>query len=331
MPKKIEISHRTIIFVFLFAVFLATLYTIKDIILELFLAILIAATFDPIVTKLHNKGVPRSLSTIVTYIIIFGLVFISVASIIPTLVDQLTAFVNNIPGFLTGIGISSFLSQQLIQQANSQIGTLSTKLASITISAFSDIFGILTVFVFSFYLLSQREILINQIGSLIGENKKNEFERAVDLVELRLGGWARGEIILMLVVGFANYVGLSLLAIPFAFPLAVFAGILEIVPYIGPVVAAIPAIVIGFGISPTVGLAVAALATLIQQLENYLFVPKIMEKNAGVNPIITLLFLAIGARLAGITGMLISVPVYISIETLLREKYWKESPSSNIE
>jgi predicted PurR-regulated permease PerM len=97
------------------------------------------------------------------------------------------------------------------------------------------------------------------------------------------------------------------------------AGLLEIVPYIGPIIAAIPAVIIGFGISPVIGLATAALALLIQQLENYVLVPKVMEKSVGVSPIVTLLSLAVGFKVAGIVGALISVPVVITLQVLSKE------------
>jgi len=146
----------------------------------------------------------------------------------------------------------------------------------------------------------------------------------INILEGRLGGWARGQLGLMLVIAFANYIGLSLLGIPYALPLSILAGLLEIIPYIGPIIAAIPAVVIGFGTSPILGMAVAAMAFLIQQLENYVFVPKIMQKSAGVNPIITLLALAIGFRLAGVIGLLISVPFYIIFQVLANEYILKK-------
>jgi predicted PurR-regulated permease PerM len=122
----------------------------------------------------------------------------------------------------------------------------------------------------------------------------------------------------MFIVGLANYIGLTLLGIPFALPLAILAGLLEIVPYVGPLIAAVPAVLIGFGISPILGTATAALAFLVQQLENYIFVPKVMEKSTGVHPIITLLSLAIGFKLLGMIGILIAVPVYITFQVLIQ-------------
>ena len=129
----------------------------------------------------------------------------------------------------------------------------------------------------------------------------------------------RGQLLLMLAIGFATFLGLILLGIPYALPLAILAGLLEIVPTLGPIIAAIPSIIIGFGISPFIGFAAAFLGLLVHQLENYLLVPKIMEKSVGISPIITLLALAIGAKLAGIAGVFISMPVLITSQVLLKE------------
>jgi len=138
---------------------------------------------------------------------------------------------------------------------------------------------------------------------------------------MNLGSWARGEIILMFFVGLLIYIGLLILGIPFALPLAIIAGILEIVPVLGPNIAAIPAIVIGLTISPLMALAVAALCFLVQQLENYLLVPRIMEKSVGVNPIITLISLTIGYKMMGIVGIILSIPLFLTIKILVKEYF----------
>jgi predicted PurR-regulated permease PerM len=122
----------------------------------------------------------------------------------------------------------------------------------------------------------------------------------------------------MLLVGLITYVGLRLLGIPYALPLAILAGLLEIIPYFGPIIAAIPAVIIGFSISPLIGIATTALAFLIQQLENYLIVPKIMEKSVGVSPVIILLALMIGFKIAGAMGALISIPVFITLQVFVK-------------
>ncbi len=324
MPRKIEISHKTIIFIVLFLIFLWFLYVVRDIILQFFVALLIMTILNPFVSRLSRHRIPRGVSILLSYILIFSIISLSIAALVPPLIEQTSAFANSLPRFINNLGISSVLSDQLTQQLVSQLASVPAKLVTLTLSLFSNVIGVVAVLVFTFYLLSDREKVSNQLGLFVGENKNKEITRLINILEGRLGGWARGQLGLMLVIAFANYIGLSLLGIPYALPLSILAGLLEIIPYIGPIIAAIPAVVIGFGTSPILGMAVAAMAFLIQQLENYVFVPKIMQKSAGVNPIITLLALAIGFRLAGVIGLLISVPFYIIFQVLANEYILKK-------
>ena len=165
-----------------------------------------------------------------------------------------------------------------------------------------------------------RDKLDENLELLLGKEKSKSLVNTLNLIETKLGGWARGQLLLMLAIGVVTYIGLLVLGIPYALPLALLAGIFEMIPFIGPIIAAIPAIILGFSASPFLGFATLTFAILIQQLENYVFVPKIMEKSTGVSPIIILIGLAVGYRLAGITGTIISVPVIIIIQTLLQER-----------
>jgi predicted PurR-regulated permease PerM len=120
-------------------------------------------------------------------------------------------------------------------------------------------------------------------------------------------------------MGLIFYIGLILLRVPFAIPLALLVGIFEIVPTVGPILAVIPAIIVGFGVTPITGFAVAALSFLLHQLEAYIFVPKVMQKSVGISPIITLASLVIGLKLAGVVGAILSVPVVIAIQVFSKE------------
>jgi predicted PurR-regulated permease PerM len=314
--KKIEISHRTIIFTVLFLLFLGFLFLVRDIILGLFVAILIMAILNPLVSRLTRFRIPRAVSILVTYILVFGIFGIAVASILTPLVEETAGFVNNLPYFLGNLGVAKELLGQVV--------ALPGQIFKVGASLFSNLVLTLGSLVFAFYLLLARDKLEEQLVSFFGEEKSRNFGRIIDKLEIKLGGWARGELILMLAIGLATFLGLKLLGIPYALPLAILAGILEIIPTLGPIIAAIPSIIIGLGISPVMGLATAALAFLVHQLENYLLVPKIMEKSVGVTPIATLLSLAIGAKIAGIVGALIAVPILITLQVLLKEYFEKK-------
>jgi predicted PurR-regulated permease PerM len=319
MLKKVEISHKTVIFTIGFLMLLWLVYSIRDILLALFAALLIMAILNPLVTKLNKIRIPRSIAVFLVYILVFGILGGAIGSIITPLVNETTGFINGLPKYLENIGISGLINTDTLNNSLSQIVALPGQVLKVGASFFSNFLMVIASLVFAFYLLMAREKLSNQLTGLFGEEKSKKISRVIDTLEYRLGGWARGELLLMLSIGLATFVGLLILRIPYALPLAILAGLLEIVPSLGPIIAAIPSIVIGFGISPIMGLAAAALAFLVHQLENYLLVPKIMEKSVGFSPIIILLTLAIGAKLAGIVGVLISVPVLITSQVILKE------------
>jgi len=319
LARKIEVSHRTIIFTVFFLILLWFVYFIKDIILEFFVALLIMAILNPSVSRLSRFKIPRAVSILLVYLLFFGLIGFVLAGLLPPLIDQTKSFVNGLPKYLGSLGIASSLSEQVIQETLSRLGELPRELAKFAVSVFSNVIGVLRVLFFAFYLLLARDKLDDQLGFIFGEKRKKEVGMLVDKLETRFGGWARGQISLMILIGIATYLGLTLLGIPFALPLALLAGILEIIPYMGPIISAVPAVIIGLAISPLVGLATAALYFLIQQIENYVLVPKVMEKSVGVNPIVTLLALSIGFRVAGIVGAVISVPIVITLQILSRQ------------
>lgn len=319
MPRKVEISHKTIIFTVAFLIGLWFLFYIRDILLQLFVAVFIMVVLNPTVRRFHNKfRIPRGFSVLVVYFSAIALITISLGNIVPPLVEQTTHFVNGLPAYLRELGIAPVISDQLINEVLLQLRTLPGQIVRLTVSVFSNLIALLTILIFAFYLLMAREKLGDQLSYFVGSEKAKEIVHILDELETKLGGWARGQLALMILVGSTSYIGLVLLNMPYALSLAIIAGLLEAVPYIGPIISAIPAVIIGFGISPVMGVANIALYFLIQQLENYIFVPKVMERSVGISPIITLAALTIGFRLAGIAGVFLSVPVVITLRVLSR-------------
>jgi predicted PurR-regulated permease PerM len=318
MPRKVEISHKTIIFTVGFLLLLWFLFFIRDILFQLFVALVIMVILHPTVKKLSRFRIPRALSVLIVYIFAIALIVVSLGSIVPALVDQTSHFVQGLPLYLADIGVAPFISNQIAGELLGQLSSIPGQVLRFGVSFFSNIITVITVLIFAFYLLMSRNKWDDQLAHFVGESRANEFAKLIDELELQLGGWARGQLALMFLVGLATYIGLTLLQIPYAIPLAIFAGLMEAVPYVGPVIAAIPAIIIGFGISSVMGFATIALAFLIQQLENYVFVPKVMERSVGMNPIIILLALAIGFRIAGIAGVLMSIPSAITIRVFMK-------------
>jgi predicted PurR-regulated permease PerM len=186
-------------------------------------------------------------------------------------------------------------------------------------SVFSNTLFIMATLFFSLYFLIEENLANSFLAKYLKKDQADKVDKVLSLAEKRMASWFWGEVILMTVVGVVTYIGLSLLGVKYALPLAVLAGLLEIVPNIGPIIAAVPAVLIGFSTSLFTGVSALALYVVVQQLENNLIVPVIMKKAVGINPVITLLALLIGGRFGGVLGVLLGIPLILFIETAFQE------------
>jgi predicted PurR-regulated permease PerM len=276
---------------------------------------------NPIVRRFARFKIPRAISVLIVYLFFFAVVVFSFATIIPVLIDQTSNFVSSLPTYVADLHIAPNISNQISNELLVALGDLPTKLIDFGVGLINNIFTLFTILTFAFYLLMSRDKIDKKLATWVGEKRAGQVGEILDELEIKLGGWARGQILLMLTVGVLNYIGFQILGVPYALPLGIFAGLLEIVPYVGPVIGAVPAVLIGFGISPLMGVATLILATLVQQVENYVLAPKIMERSVGVTPVVTLLSLTIGFRVAGIAGVLISIPIVITLQVLARRRF----------
>lgn len=318
--EKIEISHKTIIFTFFFIGLIWFMYFIKDILLQIFVALLIMTILNPTVTKLNKRfKVPRVASVLIVYAMVIAFVVFTIVAIVPPLIEQSTAFGTSLPKYLSQYNIPIFVVEEATKQFTNLVAVLPSQIVAVSVAVLSNLISVLTVMFFALYFLLSRNKFEQQLTTVLSKETADRIDNVLKELEKHLGGWARAQLILMLLVGASTYIGVLILGIPYAIPLALLAGMLEIVPTAGPFIASVPLVLVGFGVSPLTGLAAAALAFLIQQIENYFFVPKVMEREAGVSPIFTLAALLIGFRLAGIAGAILSVPVVITSKVLLQE------------
>lgn len=316
MPRKVEISHRTIIFT---AVFIGTLWLVTrvwDIILLFFISLILMAALQPAVDALEKIRLPRSVAIIVVYVFLWTLVGSVVASLIPALVDQTRRLILLLPNALSNVDYLSGHQREITAQLLSSVGAIPESIFKVTVSIFGNLLNVVTTVVLSFYLLLERKNLDSHLSSVFPPKIVPEITRTIFQIEVKLGSWIRGELLLMTVVGLTTYIGLLLLGIETALPLAILAGMLEIVPTIGPFVSAVPAVIIAAVIHPLLGLSTAALYFLVQFIENNFLVPQIMQRVTGVSPLISILGLMVGFRLGGVVGAILAIPAILVIQTL---------------
>jgi predicted PurR-regulated permease PerM len=314
MNNRVEISPRTIIFTVLFMLGLWLVWFIKDVIFLLFISFILMSALRPIVDKMAQWRIPRVLGILLVYAVVIGVFGVGIAGLIPSLIVQSNRLIVELPGV-----INSMVPYWNIDVASitRQIAPISENVLRVTLGIFSNFIATITVMVFTFYFLLERRYTESFLKDMVGAAAAGRIMEAIRAIEKRLGAWVGGQLFLMIVIGVLVYIGLSFLRVEFAIPLAILAGLLEIVPMIGPIVSAVPAILVAFASSPLLALSVVALYIIVQQLENNFIVPMVMRRSVGLSPIVTILALMIGGRLAGITGAVLAIPAVLVIQTVV--------------
>jgi predicted PurR-regulated permease PerM len=315
--KRIEISYKTIIFTVLFLISLFLLWQIRLLILILFISFVFMQALNPAVTRLEKMRVPRPLAILFLYAIILAIISFGIAGIVPILVEQTSGLIEVIPDFIQNTRIFGSSAIDFSSQF-SFLQDVPGNIAKLAFNIVSNIFSGFVIFFITFYLLMEKKNFPKYGEEFFGDKGKDKFLRVVDLLEHRLGSWVGAELVLMITIGLLSYVGYLVLGLKYAVPLAIFAGLLEAIPTIGPTVATIIAGLVGLTISPLTALLAIIWGVAVQQLENNFIVPKVMNKTIGLNPLITILTIAIGAKLAGVVGAILAIPILLTAQILFR-------------
>lgn len=313
-PVKVELSYKTIIFTLILLVSVWFVLQIRDILFLLFISFILMSALRPLVDWFEQYKIPRIISIFLLYLLVFGVFGASIAGVIPTLVAQSGKLFLEFPQFVKQIFPAFSFDIQGIMR---QIAPVGENLVQVTVSVFTNLLAMFTVMTFTFYFLLERRHLRDFLSGLLGSGMGEVVFDVLLRVEKRLSAWVLGELVLMVFIGALSYLGLYFLQIEFALPLAIFAGLLEIIPTIGPTISAIPAILVAFSHSPLLALSVTALYIIVQQLENNIIVPMVMKRSVGLPPVLTILALMMGARFAGVTGAILAVPILITVQEII--------------
>ena len=316
---KIEISTGTFLRLILVILGFAFLYLIRDVVAIILLSVVIASAIEPAAQWFIRYRIPRVLSVLLVYIISFSILVASFSIIIPPLFDEIVAvspesFIKSASGAFFELvpQIPVSISGAVIELINNSSIYLE-KLAGGFFQATSVVFGgalsFILVVVISFYLAVQERGIENFLRIVT----PIEYERYIlDLwsrARRKIGAWMQSQILLGVLIGVMVYLGLTILQIKFALSLAVIAAIFELIPVFGPVLAAIPAVLIAFLQSPAMALVVIVFYFIVQQFENHLIVPIVFKKSVGVPPILVVIALIVGGELGGFFGLLLAVPL----------------------
>lgn len=323
MSKNIEISTKTVMVLFVTALTLWFLVQIGSIVLTLFVAFILALGLAPLVGGLCQRGLSRPLAVLVTYLVFLFVILGLFTVALTPMVNQTQKLIERLPEFATAITIPGMedLQKQFVDSLAKEISSASGNVLRVTLGFFSNALMLVTVLVLTFYFLVDLPQLKRRFVKLFAAGDRPKVEKSIAEIEEKIGGWLRGQIFLMFVVGLASFVGLTLIGVDYALSLALIAGLLEIVPIVGPLISVVPALIVAAATSPLMALLVAILYLVIQQAENNLLVPKVMEKAVGFSPLVTLVAILVGAKILGLLGALLAVPItlmgYIIAKSIL--------------
>lgn len=307
------------------------LWKLRLVVLLLLLSILLSAAIEPLVFKLRRFGARRTHSVLLVYLaiaLIVGLCIVLAQHIVisqvhmllssyPLLVEKWQAWAQTIENEY----IRNSLAQQLnfLAQYKTPIEALNLSMAQLTKYAIASIAGVVTVFVFCFYWISEKPLLRRLILTGASDETQAAITNTWNNVEAKLGGWVRGQFILCFAIGAASFIGYMCFGVKYAFLLAVWAGLTEIVPVVGPYVGIAPAVIIAMLDNVWTGIFVALFGFAIQFIENNFLVPRVMNKAVGLTPMTVMLAIMTGGLLFGIPGALLAVPLAAAVEALLED------------
>lgn len=299
------------------------LFWMRETVAILLLALLVSTIFDRPVDALEKYRVPRILGTVLVYAVTFVLLAFLFYTVVPIAIIEFNNLLKNLSGVLAENGLSlsgdlsffdadiKYFTEALLSGGVPLIEILGSLLGGVTF--------ILAVIVLSFYLTVSRDGVSKFLVAVFPDAMEKKVVGLYANTKTRIGKWFQAQLMLSLVVGTLAFVGLSLLGVKYALVLGLIAGVLELIPVVGPIFAGALAVSVGLTSSMNIGMYTLILFLGIQQLENNVLVPIVMRRHTGVHPVMILISILGGAQIAGIVGVLLAVPTAVFLQEMAEE------------
>jgi predicted PurR-regulated permease PerM len=329
----IDISSSAILKIIVILALLGFLYLIKEVLVLIFVAIILTSAFMPWVNWFKRRGIPRALGILIIYVVFLSLVGLVISLLIGPLTEQIGQLSANLPTYFTGVSerfndFRNFLSEKgYVENVNQFLTTLEGSLTKVTggiWGAITGIFGglmsVVVILVITFYMTVQENVLKRLVWSITPSKYQPFVIQKITLAQRKLGSWFKGQLLLGLIIGLMCFIALKIVGVKYALVLALIAGIFELVPILGPILAGVVAVVLTIVTGEWMkAVFVVIIYIFIQQVENNWLVPKVMQKAVGLNPIISIVVLLIGAKLGGILGALLAIPLTVVISVFAQD------------
>jgi predicted PurR-regulated permease PerM len=309
------------------------LFLVRGTLLLIYVAALVAIGLSPIVTAIQEHPrtpprMPRWAAVLVIYLLFLGLLVAVAMLIVPPLIAQARELWSEAPALLRRgqqwlidrglLGREISMMEAVEQAPGTKTDAVGTIVGAIW-SVVGGIFGLVTILILAFYLMVDSGNIVGVFLRLFPRGRRQRVRDACENVSTKVSAWLGGQLLLAGIIGSTAALTLWLMGVPYFYVLALIAGIGEMIPMVGPVLSAIPAVIVGFTVSPSLGAGVAVFFFIQQQVENHLLVPKVMERQVGVSAVSVIVALLLGGSLLGIVGAILAVPTAAILQVLIQE------------
>lgn len=325
-----SISYSSILKVFIVIIGIWFLYQILDVVAIVIFSIIVSSVVAPIIDKMQVYKIPRVLGGLIIYIALIIAIGLVLFLLVPPLIQEIANLSKQLPYFINNYNLSSLSedsaisSFQFLNQLSKNLIDATSSIWTWGIGLVGGIGNIIFVFVISFFLSIQDEGLKKLLRDSLPTKYQKNVLSIIFKSQKTLSNWLKGQLVLMFLVGLITFIALQFVDVPYKLSLAVLAGLFEIIPFVGPVIAAIPAIIFGFGTSFVTAIIIVIIYFVIQRVENNILVPYVMKWAVQMNPILVLIAILVGAKTGGVAGMLLSIPLLaIGIEFFKKYYYYK--------
>lgn len=311
---------------------------VRQIVLILIMGILIATAIEPIVNTLRRRGIARGPGILAIYVLLLALIGGGMLIAIPTLYEQGQALIEGGPEYLADLQRRVVNSpSELIRTYGGEImdsaisfsqrfredppiqATQVAQAAEVVGSFFGLLFAVISIMIVTFYWMTEKASIKRFTLGLVPIDRRDQAHRMWDEIEAKAGGWARGQLVLMLVIGVISTVAYSplLFDLQFWVFLGIWAGLMELIPFIGPWLGGGLAVLVGLTESWQKALLVALFVVVINQLEASILVPRVMRDAVGLSPLSVILAVLVGGAILGPLGAILAIPVAAVVQVLV--------------
>jgi len=325
--KILDISWGTILKIAIVFLGLYLLYLLKDILISIIFALIISILFNPAVNFLEKKRLPRIIATLFIYVAFFSIFSLLLYWTIPVFIFEIHQFTQLFPQYfeklsppLKGLGLEAFESFETFTLAlQDWLVKVSSSIFGAVISIFGGIFSAVTIFSMAIFFSFEEKEVKRAVKLLVSRDNKTYFLDLWEKCQVKTTAWFGTRILSSLFVGVVSYVAFNILNVNYAFALSLFAGMMDIVPILGPIFAGIVIVIISALDSWLKAFFALIVFVLIQQIEGNILTPILTKKLVGLPAILVLIALLIGGRLGGVLGAVLAIPLTGIIYEFLRD------------